>query len=322
MHQVTMVAYDGFQSLDLTGPAEVFHTATLLLGGRQASGYRIRTVAPTRRIESSSGLRFTVDSILAEDRSPIDTLMVVGGLGIHEALTRRGVVDDVDRLAERADRITSVCTGAFALAATGRLAGKRAVTHWANCAELGETYPDIEVDSDAIFVRDGNLWTSAGVTAGMDMALAIVTEDHGPELAHAVAGWLVMYTQRAGGQSQFSPQLTPAAGAPALRELQAWIGDHLAADLTVSALAARAAMSPRHFARLFRTEVGITPAAYVESLRIEAARRLLESSDLTVAEVARQVGFRSEAVLHRAFARTVRTTPGSYRNHFANSTRS
>jgi transcriptional regulator GlxA family with amidase domain len=320
MHDVAVLTYDGFQSLDLTGPVEVFHTATLLLGGH--GGYRIRTLAPTPTVESSSGLRFTVDTTIGTDDRPIDTLVVAGGLGVHRAVTTQGFVDEVDALAERSLRVTSVCTGAFALAATGRLSGRRAVTHWAECEQLAAAYPDIEVDADAIYVHHGDVWTSAGVTAGIDLALALVADDHGPDLAHAVAGWLVLFTHRAGGQSQFSPQLTPAAREPELRALQGWIAEHLDADLSVAMLAARCAMSPRHFARQFRDQVGVTPAAYVESVRIDAARRLLETTDLTVDQIATQVGFRSDAVLHRAFARTVRTTPGTYRNHFTRSTRS
>ena len=320
MRDVAVVTYDGFQSLDLTGPVEVFHTATLLLGGH--AGYRIRTVAPARKVESSSGLRVTVDATLGGDDDPVDTLVIAGGLGVHKAVAAAGFVDGVDRLARRSRRVTSVCTGAFALAATGRLAGRRAVTHWANCEQLATTHPDIEVEADAIYVRDGDVWTSAGVTAGIDLALALVADDHGPDLSHAVAGWLVLFTHRAGGQSQFSPQLTPAAAEPQLRALQGWMAEHLDADLSVATLATRCAMSPRHFARLFRAQVGTTPAAYVEALRIDAARRLLETTDLTIDQVARRVGFHSDAVLHRAFARTVRTTPGTYRTHFTRTTRS
>ncbi len=341
MHHVTFVVYDQFQSLDLTGPLEVFDHASRLLGdGHDESQYRSRILGPggswspsrpiggespaNRRqggaVRSSSGLTVAVDGSVAgaaDGDEPIGTLVVVGGLGSDAAAADPAFVDDIDRLAGRARRITSVCSGALVLAATGRLDGRRATTHWARCTQLADRHPHVDVDPDAIYVRDGDVWTSAGVTAGMDLALALVTDDHGPDLAHAVAGWLVMFVQRAGGQSQFSPQLTPAARAEPLRDLQSWIGANLGTDLSVTALARRAAMSERHLTRLFTGELGTTPAAYVESVRIDAARRLLETTDLTVAQVASRVGFRSDAVLHRAFGRTVRTTPGTYRRHFA-----
>lgn len=356
MRDVTFVVFDGVQSLDLTGPLEVLHTATLLLDGDD--GYRTRIVGPApmgaespsnRRpraatATSSSGLVVGLDGIIgdpapssprtsvaaagpagmqrqsSEERSGGATLVVAGGLGTDSAAADPELVAGIDRLAESADRVTSVCSGALLLAATGRLDGKRATTHWSRCAELAERHPEVEVDPDAIYVRDGDVWTSAGVTAGMDLALALVSDDHGPDIAHAVAGWLVMFVQRAGGQSQFSPQLTPVSRSEPLRDLQRWIAENLAAELSVATLARRAAMSERHLTRLFTSELGTTPAAYVESLRIDAARRLLETTQLTVAEVANRVGFRSDAVLHRAFGRTVRTTPGTYRQHFTSHT--
>ncbi|QGG96156.1 GlxA family transcriptional regulator [Actinomarinicola tropica] len=315
MHDVTFVVYDDFQSLDPTGPLEVLHGAGRAVGG---GAYRIRVLGPDgATVRSSSGLRFEVDGSLHDPVEEVGTLVVVGGDGCNAAAADPHVVTAVDRLAARATRITSVCSGALVLAATGRLDGRRATTHWARCAELAHGHPAVEVDPDAIFVRDGDLWTSAGVTAGMDLALALVTEDHGAEVAHTVASWLVMFVQRAGGQSQFSPQLVPASRTEPLRDLLAWIADHPDADLSVTALARRAAMSERHLTRLFARELGTTPAAYVESVRIDAARRLLETTDLTVAAVAARVGFRSDAVLHRAFGRTVRTTPATYRRHFS-----
>ena len=333
VQDVTFVAFDRFQSLDLTGPLEVLNTAPLLLP--EGEGYRTRVVAPApvgaestsnRRRQatarSSSGLEIVVDATPIEPAERIDTLVVVGGLGADAAAADPALLSTIRVLAARAGRITSVCTGALVLAAAGLLEGRRATTHWSACARLAEEHPDVDVDPDAIFVRDGEIWTSAGVTAGMDLALALVAEDHGSDVAHAVAGWLVMFVQRAGGQSQFSPQLTPVARATPLRDLQAWIIQNLDGDLSVQVLARRASMSERHLTRLFGAELGTTPAAYVESVRIDAARRLLESTDLTVAAVAERVGFRSDAVLHRAFGRTVRTTPGSYRRHFATSTRS
>jgi transcriptional regulator GlxA family with amidase domain len=292
----------------------VFRAATLL-GAEPA--YEVRTLAPTRSITSDSGLRLTADARLGADDDPIDTLVVVGGLGVAGAVRDPAFVEQVRTLAARSRRITSVCTGAFALAEAGLLDGHRATTHWSAGARLAAQYPQVEVDADRIHVRDRDRWTSAGVTAGIDLALALVEDDHGPDLAHAVAGWLVVFVRRAGGQAQFSAQLTarPARSAP-IADLQRWLPDHLDEDLSVPALARRAAMSPRSFARRFRTETGTTPAAYVESLRVESARRLLETSSAPVATVAASTGFGGPETLHRAFARRVGTTPDQYRRHF------
>jgi transcriptional regulator GlxA family with amidase domain len=221
------------------------------------------------------------------------------------------------RLARRAGRVASVCTGALLLAAAGALDGRRATTHWSACARLADRHPCVDVEPDRIYVRDGDVWTSAGVTAGIDLALALVEHDAGPELAHAVAGWLVVFVRRPGGQAQFSAQLlSQPARSPAVVELQRGLPDHLDEDLTVEALAGRVGMSPRNLARRFKEETGVTPAAFVESLRVETARRLLESTDLTVAAVARRVGVAHAETLHRSFRRRLGTTPQQYREHF------
>ncbi len=219
---------------------------------------------------------------------------------------------------DRSRRVTSVCSGALILAAAGLLDGRRATTHWSVCEIMARLYPDVEVDDDRIFVRDGHVWTSAGVTAGMDLALALVEDDHGRGLALQVARQLVLFTQRSGGQSQFSAQLAVRrAEREPLREVLAHIAEHLDDDLSVPALARRATMSPRTFARTFRAEVGTTPAAFVRASRVEAARRLLEGSDAGMADVARRCGFGTVETMHRAFRRTVNTTPGAYRRHFS-----
>jgi len=242
---------------------------------------------------------------------------VVGGEGARDAATDAAFVADVRRLASRSRRVTSVCTGAFLLGATGLLDGRRATTHWSRCDELAREYPNVTVDADPIFVRDGNVWTSAGVTAGMDLALALVEEDLGREVALAVSRWLVVFVQRSGGQSQFSSQLAAQlAERRPLRDLQSFMAEHPAEDLSVPALAARVAMSPRHFARTFREEVGVTPAQYVEDVRVEVARRLLETSDRAIDDIAREAGFGTVETMQRAFRRTVHTTPREYRRHF------
>ncbi len=316
-HTVAVVAMDGLQLLDLAGPVEVLRAAN---DHGAAPRYRIVVATPGGAdVRSDSGVRVGGDvslEELARSRRAVDTLTVVGGPGTFAAAADDGFVADVARLGRRAGRTTSVCTGSFVLSAAGLLDGYRATTHWAvadNLAERGT----IDVRRDEIFVRDRDRWTSAGVTAGIDLFLALVEHDHGPELAHRAAQWLVVFVRRPGGQSQFSAQMrTQPPTTPAIAELQRWLSDHLDGNLTVDALAARAAMSPRSFARAFRRETGTTPAAYVEQLRVEAARRLLETTELTVAAVAHRVGIRHAETLHRAFRRRVGTTPELYRQHF------
>lgn len=313
-----IVAFDGCQLLDLAGPLDVVRAASLL--GASPS-YRPTVLSPTGRpVRVDSGLRIEVDGALDRD-GPIGTLLVVGGIGVEAVCADPAAVAAIRHLAERADRVASVCTGALLLAAAGILDGRRATTHWSACETLAERHPAVDVEADRIFVRDGTVWTSAGVTAGTDLALALVEHDHGPELAHAVAGWLVVFVRRPGGQAQFSAQLrAQAARSGPVAELQRWLPDHLDADLTVEALASRVGMSPRHLARRFKEEAGVTPAAYVEALRVEAARRLLESSDLTVGAIARGVGVAHAETLHRSFRRRVGTTPQQYRDHFRHAT--
>jgi transcriptional regulator GlxA family with amidase domain len=323
-HRVLLVAFDGLQLLDLAGPVEVLRTATRL---GAAPPYETVTATPHgQAVRSESGVRLGADRSLADiartarsgTGERFDTLVVVGGLGTRDAVGDAAFVDDVRAVAGRTPRVTSVCSGAFLVAAAGLLDGYEATTHWASCEQLASRHPAITVTEDRIFVRDRDRYTSAGVTAGIDLFLAIVEEDHGRELAHAVAGWLVVFVQRPGGQSQFSAQLraTPAA-TPSIAELQRWLTDHLTDDTGVEALAARVGMSPRNFARVFRRETGTTPAAYVEALRVESARRLLEDTSVTIPAVATAVGFRHAETLHRAFARRVGTTPDRYRQHFA-----
>jgi transcriptional regulator GlxA family with amidase domain len=314
-HRVVIVVRDGIQSLDATGPFEVFHASGQV---NAAATYDIVLSAPELgTITTESGLRLGVDARLA-DIDRVDTLMVAGGRGMRDAIADGPFLAQVQRLAALAPRVTSVCTGAAVLAAAGLLDGKRATTHWAYAGWLARHWPAVEVDPDAIFVQDGSIWTSAGVTAGMDLALALVAADHGPEIAHTVATWLVMFIRRAGGQSQFSPQLRAAEPShPSLQALLAQLPAELAGDLSVRRLAERCGMSERTFARAFRAQTGITPAAHVEELRVDAAQRLLETTDLGVAAIAQVVGLGSAETLHRSFRRRVGTTPASYRNHFA-----
>jgi transcriptional regulator GlxA family with amidase domain len=313
---VVIVAFEGFQVLDLTGPMEVFAGANRALGAGAAYTLEVVTTGGAA-VRASCGLEVGVHGSLARCRGPIDTLLVVGGEGTEDAVLDDRLVGWVRVAARRSRRVTSVCTGAFVLARAGLLDGRRATTHWSQCERLAQLFPAVRVEPDPIFVRDGDVWTSAGVTAGMDLALRLLEDDHGPDLARTVARWLVLFVQRPGGQAQFSAQL--AAQRPArdpLRELEAWIPDHLADDLSVGVLAARCAMSPRHFARVFRAEIGVTPAAYVESVRVEGARRLLETTGRSLAEVAGACGFGTVETMYRVVKRTLGVTPGQYRAHF------
>lgn len=318
MQTFAFVVYDGFQSLDLVGPVEVLRTATLLGAD---PGYQVVVASPTGdAVRSESGLQIGVDTslaALARRRTKLDGLTIVGGQGAEALMAEAAAMRDITTIAARSRRVASVCTGAMVLAAAGLLDGYKATTHWASCDRMAERWPAVDVDPDRIYVHDRDRWTSAGVTAGIDLFLALVEADHGPALAHQIAGWLVVFVRRPGGQAQFSAQLlAQPAGDRAIDDVQRWAPDHLADDLSVEALARRAHMSPRTFARAFRHETGTTPAAYVEALRVEAARRLLETTDLGVGEVAAAVGLKRAETLHRAFRRRVGTTPERYRQHF------
>lgn len=317
---VVLAAFPDAQILDVAGPLEVFATASRLLAREAGArpGYRVELVArEAGRLPTSSGLDLWASRAFGEVREPIDTLMVAGGQGTEAALAEGSLVAWLRRTAPAARRVASVCSGAFLLAAAGLLDGRRATTHWVGCRELARRHPAITVEPDPIFVRDGNVWTSAGITAGMDLALALVEEDHGRPLALEVARWLVFFLKRPGGQSQFSAQLSAqlAERAP-LADAQAFVLEHPEADLSVTALARRAGMSPRNFARVFTREVGTTPARFVEATRVEAARRRLEEGALGVEEVAAACGFGSAETLRRAFLRGVRVSPAAYRSRF------
>ena len=285
----------------------------------QAGTYTTEIVtAQGSEISSSSGLRLRPDRSLSACRGAIDTLVVVGGEGVPDALRDPDLVRWISRAAPRCRRVASVCNGAFLLARAGLLEGRRATTHWAACATLAARHPEIEVEPDAIFVKDAGIYTSAGVTAGMDLSLALVEEDLGRQAALEVARWLVLFLKRPGGQSQFSAQLSAQiAEREPLRELQAWLADNLGADLSVPALAARACMSPRNFARAFSREVGVTPAAYVEAARVEAARVALDGTQERLDAVARRCGFGTVETMRRAFRRRVGVSPNSYRGRFS-----
>ncbi len=314
MKRIVVLAYDRVQSLDLFGPTEVFDIASRFDG----VDYEVVVVTPGgSRVRTSSGVEIGGAPL---DDEPLDTLIVTGGTGSRAAAADESLVEWIRAASRRARRTASVCTGAFLLANAGLLDGRRATTHWASCGELQRRFPSVLVDADPIYIRDGDVATSAGVTAGMDLALALVEEDHGAALALEAARWIVLFLRRPGGQAQFSAGLAgQAAVREPLRELQGWMTDNLDADLTVPALAARAYMSPRTFARAFKQEVGLTPASYVEALRVERARGALETTDIPVDVIARQCGFGTVETLRRAFGRRVGVAPSAYRDRFRES---
>jgi len=314
VRRVVIAVFPRVQTLDVFGPAEVFSTATQLNGG---DDYEVEVVSARPGPLPTSSVALHPDLTLDECRGPIDTLLVAGGRGVDDATRDERLVAWLTAAAKRSRRVTSVCTGAFLLARAGLLDGRRATTHWASCRELSRRHPEVEVETDPIFVRDGNVITSAGVTAGMDLALSLVEEDLGRELALETARWLVLFLKRPGGQAQFSAQLAAQmADREPLRDLQHWLPDHLGEDLSVPSLARRACMSERNFARAFRDETGMTPAAYVEVARVESARIALETGDLPVETIAHQAGFGTVETMRRAFRRRVGVSPAGYRGRF------
>lgn len=319
-----VLAFEGVQLLDVAGPVQTFASANEI--AKDAGGAPYRIVVASRRggpLSSSAGLPLLTEPVAGATRKmAIDTLIIPGGLGVHAALKDAPTLAWVRRQLSSAHRVASVCTGAFLLAETGILAGRRATTHWKWCGRLQKLYPHILVDPDPIYLREGRIWTSAGVTAGIDLSLALIEEDLGRKLAMQVARHLVVFLNRPGGQSQFSAPLEAQAiaadgNAPNhFAPLHGWIAGNLTGDLRVERLAEQAGMSPRTFARIYAAKMGITPARMVERIRIEAVRRSLEETDMPIKRIASACGFRQEDRLRRAFARQIGTTPAEYRQRF------
>jgi transcriptional regulator GlxA family with amidase domain len=318
--RVLIVLFDRVQSLDVTGPLEVFAGANGVISGAadgdgERAAYEIRTASvgggPVR---TGSGLKIAPDLDLRDEPAP-HTLIVPGGPGTREPDPE--LVGWLRGPGAAAERIVSVCTGAFLLAEAGLLAGRQATTHWANCARLAERYPDVTVLPEPIFVRDGNVATSAGVTAGIDLALTLVEDDHGREVALSVARQLVVFLRRPGNQTQFSAHLhAQLAQREPLRDVQHWIAEHPGADLSVDVLAERARLSPRQFARAFAAETGMPPGRYVDRVRLEAARRLLEDTRDGVEQIARRCGYHTPEAMRRAFQQALHVSPAEYRRRF------
>ena len=313
---VEIVVFENVQLLDLAGPLQVFATANSL------SGADIPLYAPTvvaadgGFVTASAGLTSLTNPLPTSQPAP-HTLLVAGGPGVSAASENDKLVRWLVRRAEGASRVASVCTGAFLLATTGLLDGRRAVTHWSRCAELARRFPAIQVEPDPIFINDGRVWTSAGVTAGIDLALAFVEADAGRALALAVARHLVVFLKRPGGQAQFSVALSLQDSEDVFAGVHRFVEENLDADLSVAALAAEAAMSERSFARHYKAACGMTPAQAVERLRVEAARRMLCETTWPVKRIANRCGFGSEETMRRSFLRLLAINPQTCRQRFA-----
>ena len=320
--RVVFVGAPGTEILDLVGPLQVFARASEMYcrenpGTLPVYSVEVASISSGRSLTANCGLHFNADKTFREVSGKIDTLLVAGGNAIEQNEINPEAVRWLKKVAARTRRVGSVCTGAMLLARAGLLDGRRATTHWNWCEVLIRRAPHADVDPDPIFVRDENVYTSAGVTAGMDLALALVEEDHGSRLALQVARNLVLYLRRPGGQSQFSAALSlQLTDRKPLRELEAWVLDNLHKPLTVPVLAQRVAMSPRNFARVFTKEMKTTPAKFVERLRVEAARRRLEESQNSMETIASECGFGNVNAMRNVFQRALRTPPGQYRRHF------
>ena len=316
-HRIGVVVFDGVKLLDVAGPGEVFAEARL-----HGAAYELVLVSVDGvGVTSSTGMRLTPDLDAAAPELGFDTLLVAGGDDLPTTPMPPGLVDAVRALAARSGRVCSICTGAFVLAAAGLLDGHRATTHWQHARLLARAYPAVTVEPDAIFVKDGPLVSSAGVTAGIDLALALVEDDHGEQVARAVARSLVVFLQRPGGQSQFSPTLQgPRPRVPLLRGVHDEVAADPAGDHSVAALALRHAVSPRHLARLFRDELGTTPARFVETIRFDAAKAALDAGH-SVGAAAGRAGYGTPETLRRAFVTRLGVSPRAYQQRFRSAQR-
>jgi transcriptional regulator GlxA family with amidase domain len=323
--RIAILGFDGVQALDLFGPADVFASDVFL--GRRLDGelqehwppYEVIVVGLTSRTFATSGGVVVRADLVVGTKVQFDTLIIPGGSGIRQPGVAEKAAEWIKTVAPRTRRIASVCTGIYGLACTGFLDRRRVTTHWTATRDVGQRFPRLRVDSNALFIRDGKFYTSAGVTAGVDLSLSLVEEDEGPAAALAVARELVVYLKRPGGQNQFSEPLQYQISATnRFGELAAWIHSHLRTDLSVETLAARVFLSPRQFARAFKGEFGTTPAAFVEEARLAEANRRLSAAGqpASLKALARSVGYASEDVFRRAFERRFGTTPSAYRSRF------
>lgn len=322
---IVLIAPPNTSILDIAGPLEVFSKANDYIHDyipniEKPYALHVITTQTSKIVNTSSGLPIISEGTLKSINYEVDTVLVAGN---HNAPKNRIYQETLNWLSEQSTtirRVGSICAGAFILAEAGILNDKRATTHWRVCDKLAKCYPNVKVESDPIFVKDGNVYTSAGISTGMDLSLALVEEDYGRDLALAVARQLVLFLKRPGNQSQFSIMLThQTVDHQPIREIQRWVIDHLEEDLTVEILAEKVSMSPRNFARVFLRETGITPAKYIEKLRLETARRRLEETKLTLDEISNECGVGNADALRRLFLRHMKTTPSDYRRSFATS---
>jgi len=317
--KIGFLGFEGVMALDLVGPVDAFSSAFVENGnGERENCYEIVVIGLTARpFTSENGIIFKPHTTIAE-APPLDTLMIPGGKGLRVPKTQRRAAAWIKSRADKIRRIATVCTGAFGLAATGLLKGRRVTTHWRQAKELSMTFPDLTVDGNALYIKDEKFYTCAGVTAGVDLTLALIEEDFGPRIALSVARELVVYLKRPGGQEQFSEPLQfQTKSRDRFADLAAWIQGHLKEDLSSESLAERACLSSRHFARRFKEAFGTTPAAYIDELRLREARERLTLPDETISRVADSVGFKSDDAFRRAFERRYGLQPSVYRKHFS-----
>lgn len=321
LKHIVILAPQGTSILDVAGPVEVFQKAAdfILSNTRETTSYKVHVISANseKLVQTSSGLPFICEGTISSMHYKTDTILVAGIPNAPVNMVSAEVLTWLRTQARIVRRIGSVCAGAFILAEAGILNGKRATTHWRVCDKMAKCYPEIRVENDPIYIKDGNVYTSAGISTGMDLSLAMVEEDYGRDLALSVARQLVLYLKRPGNQSQFSTILAnQQADYLPIRHIQDWILDHLDEPLSVELLAQKSFMSPRNFARVFLRETGVTPAKYIEKLRLESARRRLEESHLSLEEISSECGIGNADALRRLFLRHMKTTPSDYRRNF------
>jgi transcriptional regulator GlxA family with amidase domain len=317
--RIGFIGFDGVVAIDLAGPAEAFACAEIP-GGQNATRrcYEIVTIGLSNRpFVAESGLVFIPQKTF-KNAPPLDTLVIPGGIGLRKPEIGKPIAAFVKARAARTRRIASVCTGLYGLAGSGLLAGRKVTTHWHHAQNFAHCFPELQIDDNAIFLKDGPFYTSAGATAGIDLSLSLIEEDYGPGVAMAVARELVVYLKRSGGQEQYSEPLRfQTQSVSRLSDLATWIVSHLSEDLSVEVLAAKACLCPRHFTRRFKAEFGYTPANFVERLRLDEARRRLSAGDNSIENVGVSVGFKSSDAFRRAFEHRLGLNPSDYRRRFS-----
>jgi transcriptional regulator GlxA family with amidase domain len=321
--RIGLIGFDGVVAIDLAGPADVFTYAEIPTGQNGSKRcYEVITIGlSSREFVSESGLVFVPQKSF-KNAPPLDTLIIPGGSGLRKPQIVERIAAFVKARVGRTRRIVSICTGLYGLAETGLLAGRRATTHWHHAQNIARRFPELQVNHNAIFLKDGPFYTSAGATAGIDLSLALIEEDYGPRVAMTVARELVVYLKRSGGQEQYSEPLQfQTQSVSRLSELTTWIISHLSEDLSLEELASKACLCPRHFWRRFKAEFGCTPADFVEKLRLDEARRRLSTSDDSIERIGLSVGFKSADAFRRAFERQLEISPSDYRQRFRTSAR-